>query len=491
MKRFLALSIILFSFTAAYAKDIVLYHTGDTHGHYFAEDDGKGNLRGGFPALAAFIKKDSADNPHYLLLDSGDFLQGSLEADESKGATSVEVFNAVGYNAVTIGNHEFDFNGALSARAAGLNADIIAANFEGIPNAVPYKIYDLDGFKIVVVGIGLNGDKNKNFKELDTIESYRKAIEAASALKPDAVVLLTHLSCEDKRLPVGPKTLVESFAKKPQVVLSGHAHVKKIKTEKGTLFVESGANVQSLSKITMSFDDNTKQFTGASAVNVELYISKTGEDEEIKTLVESIRNPAYDNIVCETNNCLLFDSSKRRVLDNELSNFLTRAMKQAAAEGEAVDFALINTKSFRDDIPKGAVKERDIKRAAPYDDKLAIVKADGAFIEKLIRETIAPDFSLFQFSGLKIKAVFAGGEVKRLNIKINGKPLDPQKKYTFIANEAMAIACKYEGEHFKYIPAEDKKSVDISTKALLIEALNEPDFKVPGTGNIKVRNKKR
>ena len=96
----LALPLFLF------ASEIAIYHTSDTHGFYFPRKVAGGKTVGGFAFVKGYINQ--FDTP-YLLLDSGDFTSGTLEAKDSKGEVSVEIMNQLPYRATTIGNHEGDF----------------------------------------------------------------------------------------------------------------------------------------------------------------------------------------------------------------------------------------------------------------------------------------------------------------------------------------------------------------------------------------------
>ena len=97
MKRLLLLAVLLLP-VVLFAKTTTIYHTSDTHGFFYPK-----NGQGGFAALAAVLKSGPKD---YLLLDSGDFSNGTVEAKNSKGLKAVEFLNEMGYHASTIGNQK-------------------------------------------------------------------------------------------------------------------------------------------------------------------------------------------------------------------------------------------------------------------------------------------------------------------------------------------------------------------------------------------------
>ena len=162
-----------------FAKTTVIYHTSDTHGFYYPKQG-----QGGFAALASVLKQGPQP---YLLLDSGDFANGTAEAKNSKGIKSVQLMNKVGYQATTIGNHEFDFKeAALAPMFKELNFPVLAANFVDVKtntypeNVKPYEIFDVDGVKVAVIGLGNRAAANI-FK---TLKSLRKSIEGSGSVTP-------------------------------------------------------------------------------------------------------------------------------------------------------------------------------------------------------------------------------------------------------------------------------------------------------------------
>ena len=128
-KIFLFTSLILL-ISGVWAKDIIIYHTTDMHGHYFSRADKNGQQTGGFARLVALLK--NTEQP-YLLLDSGDFSSGSYEANMSGGKYSTELMNRAGYAALTIGNHDSDFGDkGLSDMLATFKGDVLAMNISGL-----------------------------------------------------------------------------------------------------------------------------------------------------------------------------------------------------------------------------------------------------------------------------------------------------------------------------------------------------------------------
>ncbi|MGB2579301.1 2'(,)3'-cyclic-nucleotide 2'-phosphodiesterase (5'-nucleotidase family) [Elusimicrobium simillimum] len=472
MRRLSLILTAVFFACGLWAKDIVIYHTSDTHGYYFAKEDENGRMQGGFAALAAFIKKDSKGQANYLLLDSGDFMQGNLEANDSKGMTSARVYNAMGYHAVTIGNHEFDFGASVYDVTKSMDAKVLAANFLSIGTTQEYEIFNVDGVKIGVVGIGLNGGKNKTFKERDTIESYKSAMAEVYKNDVNAVVVLTHSSDYDIRDGNPPKEIAASSPLKAHVMLGGHRHIEASAIADGTLFAESGTQLKSVSKIIMTFDDDTNVFKSAKHEKVPLYIDAVGEDAAIKTILDGIKNPEYEKVIGRLENSFYYTNNEPGRLDSQLGNLMADIVKDSV---EDADIGILNSTSFRNILPKGKITVRDLVLSMPYN-KLSTIKLSGDFIANLLITTVMPNFSLFQYSGLEADIIFDGDKPRHAIIKINGEPLQKNKVYNVATNEFIAFYGTYEAAAFKDIPAEDKEKFETEIHDLLMQFIAEfPD----------------
>ncbi|ACC98584.1 Metallophosphoesterase [Elusimicrobium minutum Pei191] len=492
MRKLTLLFLFISLLAVLQGKEVIVYHTSDTHGYFFPIGSGVEETKGGFAALAAFIKQDSAGKD-YLLLDSGDFMQGNIEVNATKGAAAVTLYNELGYNAVTIGNHEFDFGkNALDSAAQNLKADILVSNIEGIPNAKPYKTYKINGVKIAVIGIGLTGPGNKDYKVNNALESYKIAAAEAQKQNPAAVILLMHASSYDKSAQVTPQDIAALKEYALHVSLGGHLHVNKIEKKNNVLFIESGSRLLNVSKIILNFDDNTGVYKGSSAKTIPLVINKPqDEDREIKELVLNIKDMSYETPLCEAKECFYYQRKKDSVLDTEMANFAADVFyNRALSAGEKVDFALINTTSFKADLPKGRLTERDLKQTMPYEDNMSLVKVKGSFIYDLMLNTTIKEFSFFQFSkNIKAEITFnEEGKASFVNIKLNGRPLEREKEYLVATSSFIVFTSKYEAKSFENIPQAKKRELEIKLNKTVKEALLKDSMLTPPkTGRIKIK----
>ena len=146
MKKYLWLLFLLCPLFLS-AKTTVLYHTSDVHGFFYPREG-----RGGFAALKAVL---NGEKRPFLLLDSGDFANGTAETRSSKGLKAVEMMNRMGYDAATVGNHEFDFTeDGLAPLFEKADFAVLAANLRntdsgGVPAfAQPYRVFEADGVRV-------------------------------------------------------------------------------------------------------------------------------------------------------------------------------------------------------------------------------------------------------------------------------------------------------------------------------------------------------
>ena len=240
MKKHLLTTICLFVFITITAQDkqLLILHTNDTHSciNPLNENLADKNLagRGGFLRRLAMIKEERAKNPDLLLFDSGDFSQGSPFYTLYKGDVEIELMNRMGYDASTIGNHEFDFgldNMARIFRKAKF--PILCSNYDFTGTVVEgtverYTIIKRNGIRIGVFALdpemeGLVAtDKFVGVKYLDPIQV---ANEMATFLKKkkkcDLIICISHLGWD---IPEMNDQIMIAGSRNIDLVLGGHSH---------------------------------------------------------------------------------------------------------------------------------------------------------------------------------------------------------------------------------------------------------------------------
>lgn len=269
--------LLLFTAVGAYAqKHLEVLHTNDTHSCILPLNPNLADTavagRGGFLRRVAMIKEERAKNPDLLLIDSGDFSQGSPFYTMFKGDVEVGLMNLMGYDAVTIGNHEFDFGLENMARIFKMaKFPVVCANYDFTGTCVeglvkPYVIIKRNGLKIGLFGLSpqLEGlvdlSKCKGVTYLDPIEvGNRVAAELKHDKKCDVVICVSHLGWL-RPDEMGDQKLLAS-SKDIDLVLGGHSHsyfkaLRYVNNANGKAVPvdQNGKNAMYVGKLTLSFD---------------------------------------------------------------------------------------------------------------------------------------------------------------------------------------------------------------------------------------------
>lgn len=269
--------LLLFTAVEAYAqKHLEVLHTNDTHSCIMPLNPNLADTavagRGGFLRRVAMIKEERAKNPDLLLIDSGDFSQGSPFYTMFKGDVEIGLMNLMGYDAATIGNHEFDFGLENMARIFKMaKFPVVCANYDFTGTCVeglvkPYVIIKRNGLKIGLFGLSpqLEGlvdlSKCKGVTYLDPVEvGNRVAAELKHDKKCDVVICVSHLGWL-RPDEMGDQKLLAS-SKDIDLVLGGHSHsyfkdLRYVNNADGKAVPvdQNGKNAMYVGKLTLSFD---------------------------------------------------------------------------------------------------------------------------------------------------------------------------------------------------------------------------------------------
>lgn len=233
MRNILFYGLVAFVLVACTPQDhLTILHTNDTH----SQVEPKTNDQGGYARRMGLIRQERKADKHLLLLDAGDFCQGTPYFNFYHGRVELDAMNRMGYDAATLGNHEFD-NGldTLAAVLKTARFPIVCANYdftgtamEGVTQA--YAIVRKGGLKIGIFGLGCDPKgiiADKNFLPAVFLDPYPVAQEMADTLraqKCDIVVCLSHMGTYGK----APEDVCDvQLAKNTRgidVIIGGHTH---------------------------------------------------------------------------------------------------------------------------------------------------------------------------------------------------------------------------------------------------------------------------
>ena len=507
MRKFLFLFLLLLSALGGWSKTAVIFHTSDAHGFFYPDHSGMG----GYAALASLLNKEDKD---YLLLDSGDFSNGSQEATFSKGLYSAELLNRLAYDAVTLGNHEYYFGKeALNEMLTHLKVPVLAANLKDAngqmpAGLLPYKMFDKDGVKIAVIGLASNEIRGGVHVAQDCLKSLEETLfriygpvicihedllgksicrQVQGHFRPDIVVVLAHHSLLGGSA-YGKQCLAQipqRFGKKVHLVLGGHAHHQfELQTRGNVSYSESGHGLKGVSRIELDIDDKSGQLRSVKSRYIMLNTRKIGEREDIKDFLSGIRLAHLDETIGRARQALTFQMKKGEK-DSALGNWAADLIAQYAQS----DVAVNNNGSLRKEIKKGPVSLRDMTELYPYQNKIFKFRVSGELIQKMLHRDLKRPVPSFSYSGLKaVCEKNEKGEITQEKIWIQGQPLQADKIYTLATIEYLAFT-KGEGGFFAEIADHEKILAGEKDLAQRMQESFAQGALAPHTGRLRVKQR--
>lgn len=432
-----------------------------------AEEEGKGECIGGAARLVTAIadQRKKLEGQNVLLLNGGDNFQGSLFYTTYKGAVEAEFLNQMKFDAMTVGNHEFDDGEeALVPFLEKIQFPVLSANVH--PNAQskvgdrikPSLVLEVGGQKIGIVGAVTNdtpevASPGPNIAIEDDIKTITAEVEKLKAEGVNKIIALTH---------VGYPRDKELIAKIPgvDVVVGGHSHSLLSNTDakaEGPYptmvdnpegykvpVTQAASYSKYLGEFTVTFDDNgvVKEAKGDP-----IYLDNSIKPDEavlarIKELgapIEELKNKE----VAETT--AMIDGSREscRARECEMGNLISDAILDRVKD-QGVTIVFQNGGGIRASIDQGVVTMGEVLTVLPFQNTLATFQLSGkdivASLEAGVSEIEEGKGKFPQVSGLKYsfdKSVAANaGRVKSVEVMDGGawKPIDEAKVYTVATN---------------------------------------------------------
>ena len=463
------------------AGKTVILHTNDVHG---AIQD--------YAKVAALKADYEARGADVWLVDAGDFSQGSVYVSLNKGADAVTMLNAVGYDFVTLGNHEFDYgaqqlaDNLKKANFRILCSDVLDADGDPVANAAVTAEVEESGLKIGFFGLATPETKTKAnpalIKGLTFLSGealYKCAQEDIDWLKGqnvDVIICLTHLGVDKESQPNTSYDLYKNTTG-IDFIIDGHSHTVMTKGPNGEPIQSTGTALANVGVIII--DNATKKIEENKLVpiwhtekkddkSVTVY-DYTKEDAAVAAAAKAIMDPidaAYGEVFAKS--AVDLNGAKapgNRTEETNLGDLITDAMMWAIkTKAPSVDMtnavAITNGGGIRAAINKGDITKKDINTVLPFGNTLAVVYVKGSeLLEALEASTYCTPEAVGgfpQFAGMEVELNIApkydknakeypGSEyfgpksINRITIKsINGKAFDPNATYAVITNNFMA-----------------------------------------------------
>lgn len=456
----LALACAPFGISAAEPTDdviITIAHTNDIHARNSYDEY---NRTIGFPKMKTVLNDIGAD----LVLDAGDLFHGQAFATVENGESIARLVNAVGYDAMTPGNHDWNYGQEQLLKLEQIaGTPVMAGNVIKNGNEkffdTDYFIKDVDGVKVGVFGVidptVYSSTNPALMREIEYTDMYEYANRIVNELKPrcDVIVCLSHMVDH------------EAFAKQVRdvdLLICGHLHVEMSEQIGETLIVETGEYMHNIGEVRLTYSKSGKKLVSKEADLISFEETKqTAEDPEIKALIDEI-NGGQAEILNEVvgSTPVGLDGEKYHVRAFETN--LGRVVTDTYLYETGADIAVENGGGIRSSIEAGNITKRDVINVAPFGNIIVTKQVSGQAILEILESSIdlgmrnalafsgeskdwpENDGSYLQVGGLRAQYDTEkplGSRVQ--SVTVGGEPLDTAKQYTVAGNNFIMNSADY------------------------------------------------
>jgi 2',3'-cyclic-nucleotide 2'-phosphodiesterase (5'-nucleotidase family) len=460
---------------------IVILQSNDVHGEISGYQYMAG-LKNYFAGLGADV----------ILVDSGDFSQGTIYVSESSGGSAVQLMNEVGYDIATLGNHEFDFGiGAMNQNITNANFRVLCTDIinraDGTDTYPGEAIIEKGGVKIGFLGIATPETQTKthpkNYEAITfltntsdpTLYADTQAhVDDLKAQGADLVIAVTHLGVDAESDPYRSTDLLANVTG-IDMVLDGHSHTVMDKGENDEPIMSTGTKFNNVGVV--AIDKSTKKIITNYLIPLKdkdgNYLDNLPSDPAVKAVSDQITadiDEAYGQKIAESkvelNGCMKKPEGSWTVANRTgetnlgdliADSFYWYVMKDGTDIGVPAENIVVITNGggIRAPIHKGDVSKQDIKSVVPFGNTLAAVAVTGEeLLEALEASTQEIPIGGFpQIKGMNItideskpydkndetypdSTYYGPKTINRVTIdSVNGKPFDPAAKYVVITND--------------------------------------------------------
>ena len=485
-KIFKVLPLVLATSTAmAYEQDktyqFTVLHSNDTHGHFWPNDKGEYGFAAQKTLVDKVKKEVEAKGGSVVLLHAGDINTGVPESDMQNAEPDIMAMNAIGYEAMALGNHEFD--GPLQildmqekwAKFPFLSANVFYKS-TGKPLVKPYTVLDKQGLKIAVVGLTTedtaklgNPEYQGNIKFTDPTTTAKSTLkEINKTVKPDVRIALTHMGYyydgkHGSNAP-GDVSLARNLDKNAfDMIIGGHSHDPICVDEKGvwikdhkptdtckpdfqngTWIMQAYEWGKYLGRADFEFKNGELKLVNYQLIPVNLkqkvkkadgsteyvlYGEEVAQDPEMVKLLKPYQDKGDKLLnvkVGELKGKLEGDRTVIRFEQTNLGHFIAEAQRQRAK----ADVGIMNSGGVRDSIQPGDVTYKDILKVHPFGNIVSYAELSGQELLDYLNVVALKEVdsgAYAQYAGISMVVDRQNKRVE--NVKIQGKPLDLKKTY--------------------------------------------------------------
>lgn len=408
------------------------------------------DMIGGIAEMTTLINSIRADQPNPFLFDSGDIFTGAL-AKETNGALAFELMKSMQYDAMAIGNHEFEYGPEVFTWARNrasfpvLGANIFYKDTDH-PFAQAHTIIERDGVRIGVIGImgrdAVSAIIPSFIAPLDVRSEAEAVQRSVDEIRDDVdlVVLLTH---QGKTAPM--QTDAESDPRLQRdidadirlagavhgvdVLFAGHADAGTpepvIHPETGTLIMQTYGQATYLGYLQIVLENETGAIRSYDGKLIPVDSQRYQPDPVVLAKLRDYRS-RYPELFQPIGQSSAF-IVRRYIEESDVGNLFADVIRQAAN----TDLAFIHAGSLRKDIPKGELARVDILDVYPFVDDVFEVRLNGDQVKQVLEQSLTLERGLLQISGLSIRYDTSKPIGARLiSAEIDGKELNPEVSFS-------------------------------------------------------------
>lgn len=451
-------------------KDIEfkIMHVNDTHGRVDAgKYDGMGLAR-----VSTIVKQTRAEDPNVLFLDAGDTIHGTVFASLTKGESVIRVMNEMGYDAMTTGNHDYNYGlDRIEKLQNTMNFPVLVSNLTykdtGEKAFKPYTIKVLpNGVRIGIFGLATPETAYKtnptNVEAVtfdDPIAAAKESVTALKARGVNYIIALSHLGIDEDSIYTSIKVAQEVDG--IDLIVDGHSHttLEDGMWVKETLIVQSGFYDKNLGEVTVKLNKDGSKVETAKLFTKKYAMENIKEDPAITAIVDEVNkeNEKITSVVVgETPVILDGERNDVRAGETNLGDMLTEAvLAKTGAEG-----VITNGGGIRASIQKGIITRGDIISVLPFGNYVIVKEISGQDLKDAIENGIQsypdtrgafPHVAGFTFKFDPMNEV--GNKVYDITFN-DGEKLDLARTYKIATNDFMAVG----GD--KYTSLKGKKTVN-------------------------------
>ena len=419
---------------------LLLLYTNDMHAQFIPDEafwvDGENKpLIGGFAALKGYIDREQALGIPSILLDAGDLMTGTplsnIVVDGIEGGALLKMMDEIGYDVMTLGNHEFD-NGQENIRKFYdyvsfpiINANLLINGNLLAPSA--YEILDVAGIKIGVIGLMTNDFFNVTAKPVtEGIELGNSVVltnEIVKQIDPvtDLIILLTHVSVEEDRVFAREIPLID-------IIVGGHSHTRLAKpvVENGVIILQAGSRTSHLGRLEFTVQgDSVSEFSGRLIPTwVDSIDTNPIMESTIEEYVKAINRSFGDTLATLVNDLVRSSSG-----ESNIGSWIASIIKEATNS----DLGIINSGGIRKGVSAGPLTKLDVIEILPFKNYLTTYEVTGkqllSFMAYCAEQSVSSGRRNVQVSGISYKYKSNEDGMELIEAKIGGSPVIPEKIY--------------------------------------------------------------